>query len=1032
MDFYQRKLYALLHDSPNNNLCELPINKLEEWWNDVKASVSAEIASSSDRVNLQQKAANNSSPVKACHPISGQTQDVGGLDNLTAQEIDDIRSAIAPISTGNAKKLFWWFWRFYPELVGSRNANNKNKNGLLFPAHRILPDCPWHSYRSTVSALAGAMFPKGWETTEKEGLKKHEQPYLLIFTFSPVQEFIKSSRKFLDFWAGSYLLHYLGVKLCWHIADRYGPDAIITPSLWSQEIIDALMLEKFKDSTVFQESFKKLFQSTPVEKFNEGVSTSLSTAGFPNIMIALVPGKKAAKKLGKELILKLKKEWVGIGKKVQEDIKKQVREYLDKTLTESEKRDRFLTAIADFFPNTDLTAILEELQTWQQPSCWEWNRLWEAQLSHAWEPYWTAIPLGNPDREMQINRVKTESFPEDWIAAQTSIAQSNLKLPSEPEKSTYELLNVGTWWGSLQARLGESLRAVKNLRTWQIPPAPGERSTISGQFSAAHPRLKYRDDFCEGGGLPASSMRLFWFVMQKAYPGLFNGSEKLNCLELTKRMAWVYGGVAESLGIDISSSQDYETWIRFPNLSSIASARFACDRPDLVKKYWQELKRLIDGCSSFDREQKKAFESKTRRPFQVPKTDSAIAIDPATQNRSYNGTMFSSKWLADDMGLQKNELETLKRFVEETHQKMQFGEGSPADWWAIVLADGDGMGDYVSGENLKYYKDYIVSSEIEPEISNQDEFNDLLNKTKKRMGPATHVGLNRALLDFSNRLVPYLTEQRFCGKVIYSGGDDVMAIMPLEDLPEYLLSLRAAWSGKADSGGDKDPNIKFVEQGGYWQPEWKIPDGDRIQLPDRPLFTMGADATISMGIVIAYKTVPLPTVLESLWEAEKDRAKKLLGKNPEVENPTKDGLCFRVIYGGGNQLEALMKGHLLSLWWDLVKNYNQDLSPLLYRLAEELPRRAVVTDDYHLFSKAAKVILSRRDESKKLNSDLEKSLIKWLDAWEDWVKTIPQEEEKAIGTKPEDLGKLLRFSAFWVDKMVERETWKSLPKEENS
>ncbi len=37
--------------------------------------------------------------------------------------------------------------------------------------------------------------------------------------------------------------------------------------------------------------------------------------------------------------------------------------------------------------------------------------------------------------------------------------------------------------------------------------------------------------------------------MAKAYPGVFNGSEMLNALEITKRMAWIYGGAAESIGI---------------------------------------------------------------------------------------------------------------------------------------------------------------------------------------------------------------------------------------------------------------------------------------------------------------------------------------------------------------------------------------------------------------------------------------------------------------------------------------------------
>ena len=132
--------------------------------------------------------------------------------------------------------------------------------------------------------------------------------------------------------------------------------------------------------------------------------------------------------------------------------------------------------------------------------------------------------------------------------------------------------------------------------------------------------------------------------------------------------------------------------------------------------------------------------------------------------------------------------------VENAHKHplVGFGDGSSSDWWVVVLADGDGMGQYISGSKLEKYREYIDQSVLDPNLLGLAE----LYAEQKRMGPATHIGLNRALLDFSNRLVPYLTEKRFGGKVIYSGGDDVMAVLLLEDLPEYLRSLRAAWSGE--------------------------------------------------------------------------------------------------------------------------------------------------------------------------------------------------------------------------------------------
>ncbi len=1044
MNFYQRKLYALLqapelqewgqHLVSQLECLKNDLPKLQTWWgeSDNIGRQAQDIGSSSDRVNLfHLERIKNTEQVTVSHPISGQKQQVAALKLQERPDISRIKDE------PNAKKVFWWFWRFYPELLAATQPD-----ALLFPAHTVIPDCPLHSHQSTVSALTGAMFPKTWEV-----VKQHKTPYLLIFSFSPVQEFIKSSRKFLDFWAGSYLLHYLSAQLCWQIAQQLGPDAVIVPSLWSQEIIDALIVKKYGD---FAPDFTCLQNGRePVNRFTDKTSTSLSTAGFPNMMTIVVPGKEAAQKWGRYLAKKLTKEWRKIGINVRNDIRQKVIAFLDHQTKEELKQ-----ILNDVFPELNntpaaLDPYLRELQLLKQQCCWEWNNLWEAQLNYTWEPYWTAIPLGNPEKSLTIDKGTDGSFDQTWVKEQTEIAQPVVDLPNQLEKQFYTNLNVGTWWGSIQQRLRHCLNEVKYTRNWQIATAPGERSTISGQLSAVHPRLNYQvrkspqgeiRDLREGGGVAAVSLRLFWFVMSLTYPGLFNGSEKLNALELTKRMAWVYGGVAKSLGIPIELTEDllpdYEQYIRFPNLSSIAAASFAREHPNLVKAYRKNLYQLFQQHKNkFSSDKKDAFYAKTTRPFQILNTDQAL-------KGGYNGVMFSSKWLIDDMGLQEQEraaantnadssynqnnrkqVDILREIVQQAHQQTGFGDSSPADWWVIILADGDGMGNYVSGKELKKYGSYIEVDAVNKSIPAFDEklFNQFLKETK-RMGPATHVGLNRALLDFSNRLVPYITEKRFCGRVIYSGGDDVMVVLPLEDLPEYLLSLRAAWSG------GKDPKQEFenerngvacesnnqtqeAQTTGYWYPNQQL-EG----LPQRPHFTMGREATMSAGVVIAHKSVPLPTVLESLWTAEADRAKKMTGK---------DGICFRVIYGSGNQLEALMKGKLLETWWDWVKeyeSYKENLSPLLYRLAEELPRRAFITENHQLFSKAAKVIMDSRDPSKQLDQVFEK-IETWLDKWEDWAKKALEKKPEAIGTDPEDLANLLRFTAFWVDKRVERQQW---------
>jgi len=1002
MSVIHRKLYALIQSYEPlqaDDICSQLeclrgyLDDLKQWWNN--NDLAENIANSSDRVHLESQDRNLPNQVK--HPISGQQQP--WTPEEETKDVNQIIDFSAIAQESDPEKVFWWFWRFFPET----QLQQRNQ-AFLLPAHPILPDCPLYSYSSSVSALVGAM--------EKE--KQPAHPYLFLFTFSPVQEFIKASRKFLDFWAGSYLLHYLGAKIAWEIAEQYSPDAVITPSLWSQEIIDALIQQQYPDFTSF---FQQYTENDPVSSFNQQESTSLSTAGFPNLITAVVPGEKAAQELGEYLSQRLNIIWTGIGTRVRETIKQEMMKALE---TPEKRQSLWETVKEEFSDNPDL--YRQELEKWQHGGTWEWNKLWEAQLEHTWEPYWTAIPLGSPEKNLEIAS-QDDQF-QQWQEKQDQLSQARQDIPTQAETKVYESLNVGTWWGSLQQRLGQSIQAVKNTRTWEIPASPGERSTLSGHYSAVHPSLLYKDHFQEGGGLPSGSIRLFWRIMAEIFPGLFNGSEKLNAIELSKRMAWVYGGVGESLGIETLNTLDesdstipnYEQAIRFPNLSSIAAAKFAYNNPQKLKTYWQTLEPLIR--SHFSGKQRDRFGSITRgRPFQVPKVDQVLG-----NNNRYNGVMFSSKWLGDDLRLTtEQEKTTLQKCITQAHQDNGFGDSSPADWWVIVLGDGDGMGQYVSGRKLGGYEKYLDTDLVVPHIKQNEEYDDFL-KTTKRMGPATHVGLNRALLDFSNRLVPYLTQQRCCGKVIYSGGDDVMAVLPIEDLSLFLRSLRSAWQGGPDPEREFDhrPSYESPEGCGYWYPSPETP------LLNRPYFTMGKDATMSSGIVIAHKSVPLPTVLQNLWSAESERAKKLAGAKATAKEeaiPAKNGLCFRVIYNSGNVMEALMKGHLLEEWSELIKKAPpEEFSGLLYRLAEELPKRCPVTADYYLFRKAADIIVRRRDQP--LPEPQKKQLLDWLDQWESWAyRANPKQDPDIIGTTPDDLGKILRFTAFLATRLEERQQW---------
>ncbi|MDM7326247.1 MAG: type III-B CRISPR-associated protein Cas10/Cmr2 [Thermosynechococcus sp. Uc] len=257
---------------------------------------------------------------------------------------------------------------------------------MLLPADTRIPDCPREAHTSITAALAGTLFPKGAGNRDQP---KH--PWLLMFSFSPVQEFIKSLRKLLDFWSSSYLLHYLSAKVCWFLAERYG----LTPNLYNQTIIDAFLLQKYSD---FEEYFEAFGIAQPVETQGQPAPSSV-TAGFPNVITALILDKDK-KSIDKELEQHPQQTWLEIGRSVRQAIKSKVRN----SYNDSHWQERIKKWIETEFTASEQEKLKREFQGWQQGGQWEWNALWEAQLSHFGETYWIALPLGDPQERPTCKR----------------------------------------------------------------------------------------------------------------------------------------------------------------------------------------------------------------------------------------------------------------------------------------------------------------------------------------------------------------------------------------------------------------------------------------------------------------------------------------------------------------------------------------------------------------------------------------------------------------------------------------------------
>lgn len=507
--------------------------------------------------------------------------------------------------------------------------------------------------------------------------------------------------------------------------------------------------------------------------------------------------------------------------------------------------------------------------------------------------------------------------------------------------------NVGSWWAAIFDQTRFALASVKNARSWEIPTAFGDRSTVSGIGAVVHPG----DDWLSEG-----QSKKYW--ERKA--GLFDGKEKLNATETVKR------GLHKILP-DLLNLTEEQIKASYPDLTA-GVAGYLKTGTEVEKE--KKLNYFHQVCSYLNQ---KIIADQKQIPQTVTQAWGIPWIDNQTDKKygKYHPRFLNAGWLVEEL-----DTEADISYRQELQQEISqyYPANNPADWYVLSAGDGDGMSDWLKGDKLGKYQDYIAPSLSEKMKNNavSQEYNEFI-QLQKRMGPSTHSALSRALLDFSNQLVPYLTEERYAGRLIYGGGDDVLAYSNLWEWDRWLWDLRQCFKGKVD------PHHQFDNRGDYWQ--WENSETIPKSVSPRPLFTMGKNATISFGIIIAHHSVPMAISLENMWEAEEEAKENYYKSNGK--KVAKDAVQVRVIYGNGNILKATAKFAVFEKWQQLL---NSSLEPSIFELSASLwkshpaPTKQSIKDWVINFT-----------TSRNINSDHQKILENCLNNFltEIWAMTPP-------------------------------------------
>jgi len=863
--FWRTKLKARLHEPFTERLTELL--KLD-GANDKAIQYAEAWTVAADRpkwLAAPWTELNWSAAPKLLHPLSGDELDLGefGFGGSDEQSVTKaVVEHVAQLTKGvdGDAQKSHLALWRFSADLFAQNDSEKKKLAALW---RMTPSdgrVPDHSVADH-SDLASA-FAGAFEKDSQDGAA------LLALAIGPVQPFIAAARSTSDLWAGSHLLARLSWEVMKPVVQALGPDAILFPRLRGVPLVDLwlrdecdLPAEWFKSCDWQQESSD---------------SNPLFSAALPNRFVAVVPANQA-QELAEKCQTHVRKWLQDKGKEVVDRLLKEVREAHDESLY-----------------------------------CYQQMR---EQLDGFPEVHWSAVPfslIGVEDKERQTE-LKTDALLESMAPLYgakkddecgflgTKVWQALRKEIRWKGGEEFFVPTPGVLYPAVFDLAERVLASAKSLRQFEQLEQKGWRCSMTGEgewLTTDKEQLKksYRQQ-----------ENTLWAKVAKERPSWAKKGEHLSALPALKRLwptlfAEEVGRVLGQKRIDrfvvsthtMALVHQLDQWLESPAQPS-QSLQEACDKHQ-------------------------------------PERGVALPKRLLERHRS-GGRLKAAKQLLGLLELaseldDESEAEQIKKVVTDT-LKGESGEGSRQEtYYSLLLMDGDRMGKILSGDvdhSITYVKSFHQG--IQDGFAKQLNGNPQLKRyaeQKRAVSPSRHMAISGALNDFSQKMVRHVVEQEHLGKLIYAGGDDVLAMLPVADLLPAAARLSQVYSGVAQ--GEQKADLKL--KSGFAELEGLL------------YRTMGSTATVSAGLVIAHHRAPLWKVMNELRAAES-----------VAKNSGRNCLHLKIIKRSGNLLKLTLP------WGELMKpsekNQKEDedgcgLNPLglllklcAYLRDEAVSRRAV-------------------------------------------------------------------------------------------
>lgn len=664
---------------------------------------------------------------------------------------------------------------------------------------------------------------------------------LLTVSLGPVQSFIAAARSTSDLWAGSHLLSRLAWECMRPLCEQLGPDAVLFPRLRGIPQVDLWLREEMGLPA-------DLFKDCDWQRGSTDANP-LFSAALPNRFVAVVPASQA--------------------QTIAKQCEAAVRDWLQ--ATGQKVVNRLLEAVG--------------LDTGSEQHCHHQMR---EQLAGFPEVHWAAVPFSlirardvDKQKDLDTTALSAAMSPFFGVSAQEPagfLASSAWKVLQKDmawdDQTAFWSPNPGTLYPAVFDLAERALAAAKASRTFEQLPQHGWRCSLSGdsEWLTTDPAQLLQSYRQQGNTL--------WHKIHKAKPSWAKEGEHLGGLAALKRLwpSLFAEQVRHATGQDCSRfvvsthtmalASQMEQWLQAgaPTTAAFPEAveRMKPEAVALPRRLMRQVSNHVGDAKALLGLLEKAGDSK----------DEAAERDMRCLLRQT---------------LQVDRLET---------------------YYSLIMMDGDRMGAILAGDTdtgtAIPYRDSFHPATRKGFDARAAQNPDLraYAQQPRAISPNRHLAISGALNDFSQVVVRHVVEQEHLGRVLYAGGDDVLAMLPTADLLSTMQRLRHAYSGSAPEDAHMDWGLTRSAAN-----ELHCNRGFAM-LNGRLMRMMGEHASASCGAVIAHHQAPLGAVLQALRAAE-HRAKEEGGRN---------AFSITVIKRSGGVLNLIAKwGEPLALLGDLIQ-----------------------------------------------------------------------------------------------------------------